>query len=72
MKSETRLLIIEPLIGPPNEQCTGHLSDMIFLLTSGRVRTEEEYSNLLRQTGFRLQKNVPTESDDSILEAVAA
>ena len=72
MKSETRLLIIEPLIGPPNEQCTGHLSDMNFLLMSGRVRTEEEYSNLLRQTGFRLQKNVPTESDDSILEAVAA
>ena len=72
MKSETRLLIIEPLIGPPNEQCTGHLSDMNFLLMGGRVRTEEEYSNLLRQTGFRLQKNVPTESDDSILEAVAA
>ncbi len=72
MKSQTRLLIIEPLIGPPNEQCTGHLSDMNFLLMGGRVRTEEEYSNLLRQTGFRLQKNVPTESDDSILEAVAA
>ncbi len=72
MKSETRLLIIEPLIGPPNEQCTGHLSDMNFLLVGGRVRTEEEYSNLLRQTGFRLQKKVPTESDDSVLEAVAA
>ncbi|MEC4679868.1 MAG: methyltransferase [Nitrospirota bacterium] len=72
MKSQTRLLIIEPLIGPPNEQCTGHLSDMNFLLMGGRVRTEEEYSNLLRQTGFRLQKKVPTESDDSVLEAVAA
>ena len=71
MKSETRLLIIEPLIGPPNEQSTGHVADMTFLLLSGRVRTEEEYSNLLRQTGFRLQKTVPAKSDDSVLEAFA-
>jgi hypothetical protein len=74
MKSETRLLIIEPLMGPPNELTPGHFADMNFLVTfsGGRIRTEEEHSNLLRQTGFRLQKNVPTESEVSVLEAFAA
>ncbi|MEE8613077.1 MAG: methyltransferase [Nitrospirales bacterium] len=74
MKSETRLLIIEPLMGPPNELTPGHFADMNFLVTfsGGRIRTEEEHSNLLRQTGFRLQTNVPTESEVSVLEAVAS
>lgn len=74
MKSETRLLIIEPLMGPPNELTPGHFADMNFLVTfsGGRIRTEEQHSNLLCQTGFRLQKNLPTESEVSVLEAFAA
>ncbi len=74
MKSEARLLIIEPLMGRPNELTPGHFSDMNFLVTfsGGRIRTEKEHANLLRQTGFRLRKNVPTESEVSILEAVTA
>lgn len=73
MMSKARLLIIDPLIGPPNEQTPGHLYDITFLvLLTGRVRTEGEYSALLRQTGFRLQSVLPTESDVSILEAFAA
>lgn len=73
MMSKARLLIIDALIGPPNEQTPGHLYDITFLvLLGGRVRTEEEYSALLRQTGFRLQRVLPTESDVSILEAFAA
>ena len=74
MERETRLLIIEPLMGPPNELTPGHFSDMNFLVTfsEGRIRTEKEHSNLLRRAGFRLQKNVPTESEVSILEAVTA
>lgn len=74
MKSETRLLIIEPLMGPPNELTPGHFADMNFLVTfsGGRIRTEKEHSNLLCQTGFRLQKNVPTEGEVSVLEAFLA
>ena len=72
MKSATRLLIIEPLIGPPNEETPAHVADMHFLVSlGGRLRTEEEHSNLLRQTGFRLQKSVPTESEVFVLEAFA-
>jgi len=74
MEKETRLLIIEPLMGPPNELTPGHFSDMNFLVTfsGGRIRTEKEHANLLCQAGLRLQKNVPTESEVSILEAVSA
>jgi len=74
MRRETRLLIIEPLMGPPNELSAGHFADMNFLVTfsGGRIRTEEEHINLLRQTGFRLQSVLPTESDVAILEAFAA
>ncbi len=73
MKSGGRLLIIEPLMGPPNELTPGHINDMYFLVTygEGRLRTEEEHSNLLHQTGVRLQKNAPTESEASVLEAIA-
>jgi hypothetical protein len=71
MNSDARLLIIEPLIGPPNEQCPAHLFDMTFLvMLHGRLRTTDEYSGLLGQAGFRLQRVVPTESDVSILEAL--
>jgi hypothetical protein len=73
MNGDARLLIIEPLIGPPNEQCPAHLFDMTFLvMLHGRLRTADEYSGLLGQVGFRLQRIVPTESDVSILEAFVA
>jgi hypothetical protein len=73
MNTDARLLIIEPLIGPPNEQCPAHLFDMTFLvMMHGRLRTAEEYSGLLDQAGFRLQRVIPTESDVSIVEASVA
>jgi SAM-dependent methyltransferase len=69
MNSDGRLLIIEPLIGPPNEQCPAHLFDMTFLvMMHGRLRTANEYAGLLGQSGFRLQRVVPTKSDVSIVE----
>jgi O-methyltransferase domain/Dimerisation domain len=73
MNSGARLLIIEPLIGPPNEQCPAHLFDMTFLvMLHGRLRTADEYSGLLSQAGFQLQRVIPTESDVSIVEASVA
>jgi hypothetical protein len=71
MTSKERLLIIEPLMGPPNELCAGHLADMNFLVTfeGGRIRTEKEHSDLLEKTGFRIQKCVPTIAEPTILEA---
>ena len=73
MQADALLLIIEPLIGPPNEPCPAHLFDMTFLvMLHGRLRTMEEYRALLGQAGFRLQRVFPTESDVSIVEAFVA
>jgi SAM-dependent methyltransferase len=70
MKSGTRLLIIEPLIGKPNEQSPAHLYDMTFLvMLHGRLRTADEYAGLLDQARFRMEKIIPTESEVSVLEA---
>jgi hypothetical protein len=46
---------------------------MNFLVTfkGGRVRTEQENAILLGQAGFQLQKNISTDSEVSVLEAVA-
>jgi hypothetical protein len=74
MRTGTRLLIIEPLMGPPNELTPGHFADMNFLVTfsGGRIRTEKEHSDLLGQAGFRLQRTLSAETEASILEAIAA
>lgn len=71
MKSDGRLLIIEPLIGQPNEPSPAHLYDMTFLvMLHGRLRTADEYAGLLRQAGFRAERIIPTESEVSVLEAL--
>jgi hypothetical protein len=73
MNSDARLLIIEPLIGPPNEQCSAHLFDMTFMvILYGRLRTADEYSGLLGRAGFRIERIIPTESEVSVLEASGA
>ncbi len=67
---DARLLIIEPLIGSRNEQTPADLYDITFLvLLTGRVRSVDEYSDLLCRAGFRFEKIIPTDSDVSILEA---
>lgn len=73
MKDQARLLIIESLIGPPNEESSAYLYDIMFLvLLTGRVRTVKQYADLLVQSGFRLERIVPTDSDVSVLEATTA
>jgi hypothetical protein len=49
------LLVIDRVIGPPNEDLEGKLSDMHMLVVpGGRERTEPEWKTLLEAGGFRL------------------
>jgi hypothetical protein len=72
MEKGARLLIIEPLIDRPNIQLPAHQYDMTFLVVlAGQVRTADEYSILLGQCDFQVEKIIPTESDVSVLVARA-
>jgi hypothetical protein len=72
MSPGSRLLIIEMVLPPGDTPHLGKLADMEMLVMSGgQERTEQEYSTLLDQSGFRLKKVIPTESQSSIIEAVS-
>ena len=71
MTLSSRIVIIEGLAGTINEPSLAHLMDLTFLLvTTGRMRTGEEYAELLGRAGLHLQQCLPTRSDVSVLEAV--
>ena len=66
-----RLLLIESVIPTGNELHQGKFVDY-FMLTihGGQERTEEEYEDLLREAGLRINKVEPTPFQQSIIEAV--
>lgn len=71
MRDDARLLIIEVLRGPPNQQHLAHTMDLVFLvLVGGRTRTKEQYAAMLERTHFKLARTIPTGSDITLLEAV--
>jgi SAM-dependent methyltransferase len=73
MRPDGRLLIVEMVLpdeGPPHP---GYELDMVMLaLTGGRERTEAEYAALLEESGFSLNRVIPTDSPVSVVEAVPA
>ena len=69
---EGKLLVIEMTIPDDNSPSPGQLFDLnMLVMTGGQERTHGEYSALLAQTGFRLNRVVPTGSPFHVLEAVA-
>lgn len=66
------LLIVERLIGPPNQGAVNKISDVnMFAVTGGRERTPSEWEAILRASGFELRSIVPTDSV-AIIEAGVA
>jgi SAM-dependent methyltransferase len=72
MQPGGRVLIVEPLVGGPNEPSFGKSLDiMIMLETYGGIRSYEQFQSLLEQAGFRLSNAIQTNAlTMSILEAV--
>ena len=61
------------VIPPGNEPCIGKLLDLAMLvIPGGKERTGSEYRDLFQQSGFKLQRIIPTAAEVSILEAVKA
>ena len=66
-----KLLLIEGVVPPGNEQHMVKLADMqMLVLAGGRERTREEFQHLLAHSGFRMTTIVPTQSFVSVIEAV--
>jgi hypothetical protein len=54
------LLVVERVIGPPNADLEGKLSDLhMLVMPGGRERTEAEWTELLRDGGFELDEIRP-------------
>ena len=69
MGGRGRLLVVEVIVGPPN-QPGGKVGDMNMLVrTGGRNRTEQEYRDLLASGGFDVARVIRTQGDLSIMEA---
>lgn len=68
-----KLLIVEQLVTPPGtpKLNLAKIIDMIMLCLTegGRERTEAEYREILRRSGFRLERVVATHSQVDVLEA---
>jgi hypothetical protein len=70
MRADSRLLVIERVIGPPNEGAPAKFSDLNMLVSPGGLeRTGEEFASLLEAAGLRLTQVKPTIAGVSILEA---
>lgn len=69
-----KVLIVDAVVPPGNTPHYGKLLDleMLVLTPRGRERTKTEFTNLLRGSGFRMTRVVPTKSPLSVVEAVKA
>jgi hypothetical protein len=67
------LIIVEHLVGEPNEGLASKLMDLnMMVITGGVERTREEFATILRRAGFALTRVVQTRTAADLLEAVPA
>jgi hypothetical protein len=69
MPENAKLLLIERLVGPPNEMPATKFVDLNMLVSpGGRERTRDEFSGLLARSGFELARVFPA-STHNVIEA---
>jgi hypothetical protein len=73
MAPAARLLLIERIVGAPNDDPRTKFSDLNMLVgPGGRERTIEEWGALLASADFRLDEATPTASAHFVIEASPA
>jgi O-methyltransferase domain len=73
MPEQSRLLVVESVVGPPNSPDRAKLADLNMLVTlGGRERTADEFRALLAEGGFQLTRIVETAVPARIIEASPA
>ena len=73
MAPHARLLIIEHLVGAPNERCAGKVGDVQMMVrTGGRNRSIAELSRLLTAAGFQQPAVRPSAGGPDLLVTALA
>src|ERR1700730_331016 len=73
MRRGGRVIVVEMLLGEIGEPGPSPIFDLLMMMIlSGRERSLNEYGALLERAGLRLEKNSPTSTALSVMEAVAA
>lgn len=74
MRRGGKVLIVDAVVPSGNRAHFGKLLDleMLALTPRGRERTRAEFRDLLKRSGFRLRRVVPTDTHLSMVEAVRA
>jgi hypothetical protein len=73
MGSAGTLLVVERLLGPPNEGADTKFSDLNMLVApGGRERTLREFEALFESAGFRLRDRTPTAGPLAVIAASPA
>ena len=74
MQPGGKVLIVDAVIPPGNRAHFGKLLDleMLVLTPRGRERTQAEFRELLKRSGFRLRRVVSTDTHLSVVEGVRA
>jgi hypothetical protein len=68
---DARLFLVESVMAPGNEPHFAKIVDLeMMLLPGGCERTQQEYRDLLAESGFRLTKVIKTKSPLDLIEAV--
>lgn len=71
ISAQGTLLVIERLIGAPNEAQGEKFSDLSMMIgPGGRERSREDYSALFQASGFRLSGVTPTRSSRWVIEGL--
>jgi hypothetical protein len=73
MKGDGKVLLAEMVIPEGNEPHPGKMLDLEMLTSPGGLeRTADEYARLFEQSGFKLNRIVPTKSPFSVIEGLKA
>jgi hypothetical protein len=71
MSASATLIVVERVIGPPNEMPEGKFSDLNMMVQYAAMeRTRQEFDDLLRNGGFRMTEMIPTRCPQSIMVAL--
>jgi hypothetical protein len=73
MRPDGKLLVVDRVVGPPNQPDQGKLFDLEMLVSAGGLeRDEPQWRNLFASAGFKLEGIIPMPAPQSILEGTRA